>query len=440
MMQRADTSERQAPSKPHKPARTPRQNSHHTEKPRQERALKTCTQIAQAAIRVLAKQGLARVTHRSVATEAGVALAATTYHYATKSDIIRAASTAILQHYVDALERNAENYRQHPDHSPSFREFAWRLLRKLAGDDRMMMMAWQEISLDAVRGTDSLALMRGWHGEFDRLWTKIARATKTPNPESAARSGVDVFLGLLLMVCGLSLTPAEIDAVLVGSAEPSRCWARRPDGSPGHVASERTSRKAVETRGRLLDAAIEILITEGPAGIGYRAIAERAHLTVAAPAHYFPTTASLLEAAQRKLFEGSKARYRDMMHALRPAEAHIADLTAAIFIREATEYAKVNLANFAIWIEAGRRHQLAPMVWSVVEDQDVAWRRILTATPKARPPQPHDGILAEALFLGKLQRVLSTGSNTLALAQIRAEFARDLAAIEGGRFWAQPAG
>lgn len=439
-MQRADASDRLVRSKSDKAAETPRLKAQpqHAGKPQQERARKTCAQITQAAISVLAKHGLARVTHRSVAAEGGVALAATTYHYATKSDILRAASTAILQHYTDALERTAEHYRRDAGNAPPFREFVWRLLRKLARDDRLMMMAWQEISLDALRSSDSLTLMREWHDDFDRLWTKIAQATRAPDPKNAARSGIDTIQGLLLMVCGLSLTLAEIDAVLVGNAEATRRWARRPDGTSGQVGAKRRSRKAAETRERLLDAAIEILISEGPAAIGYRTIAERAHLTVAAPAHYFPTTASILEAAQRKLFEDSKLRYRDMMHAMHPGEADLADLTAAIFIREATEFAQVNIANFAIWIEAGRRHQLAPMVWSAVSDQEVAWRRVLAVARGGHTPQSRDGILAQALFLGKLQRILATGSDTKTLAHIRAEFARDLAAIEQGRFWAQP--
>lgn len=433
-MQRADVKDRPAPAKA---AKRRQAGSPQAAKQRQERARKTGARIAQAAIAVLAKQGLSRVTHRSVAIEAGVALAATTYYYATKSDIIRAASAAILQHYVDSFERTAERYRQNPGASPPFREFVWRQLRNVAVRDRMMMMAWQEISLDAVRGHDSLALMREWHGEINRLWIKIARAAKTPNPENTARSGVDLILGLLLMVCGLSLAPAEIDAVFAGNADPSRCWARLPEEAPRQAATGRSSRKADGTRERILDAAIEVLITEGPAAIGYRAIAERAHLTTTAPAYYFPTTAGLLEAAQRRLFEDSKARYRDMMHGARSAEANVADLTSAIFIREATEFAQVNLANFAIWVEAGRRPQLAPMVWSAVHDQDIAWRRHLTAARRGRQPLPRDGVLAQALFLGKLQRILSTGSDMTALAQIRTEFARDLGAIERGRFWAQ---
>jgi DNA-binding transcriptional regulator YbjK len=438
MMQRADAGDESGLSKPQEAAGAPAPPAkpRRTRKPRQERARKTCALIAQAAIGVLAKQGLARVTHRSVATEAGVALAATTYYYATKSDIIGAASSAILQHYVDTFERTAEKYRRNPSDAPPFREFVWRQLRKVARQDRMMMMAWQEISLDAVRGNDSLVLMRKWHGEIDSLWTRIARVTKTPNPKHTARSGVDLVLGLLLMVCALSLTPDEIDAVLVGNGEPSHHWARRPDGA-GQTEARHRSPKADGTRARLLDAAIEILIAEGPAAIGYRAIAERAGLTVTAPAYYFPTTAGIIEAAQRKLFADSKMRYSAMMHTLHPAESHIADLTATIFIREATEFAQVNLANRAIWIEAGRRPQLAPMVWSAIGDQDMAWRRALTASRGGRPPLPRDGILAQALFLGKLQRVLSTGSDMMVLARIRAEFARDLAAIVDGRFWAQ---
>ena len=104
-MQRADVKDRPAPAKA---AKRRQAGSPQAAKQRQERARKTGARIAQAAIAVLAKQGLSRVTHRSVATEAGVSLAATTDDYATKADIIRAASAALLQHYVDSFERTAE--------------------------------------------------------------------------------------------------------------------------------------------------------------------------------------------------------------------------------------------------------------------------------------------------------------------------------------------
>jgi DNA-binding transcriptional regulator YbjK len=47
--------------------------------------------IAAAAIRVVARDGIEGLTHRAVASEADVPLGSTTYHYADKDDLLRAA-------------------------------------------------------------------------------------------------------------------------------------------------------------------------------------------------------------------------------------------------------------------------------------------------------------------------------------------------------------
>ena len=49
--------------------------------------------------------------------------------------------------------------------------------------------------------------------------------------------------------------------------------------------------------------------------------------------------------------------------------------------------------------------------------------------------RPLDPLLAQAAFIGKMIRVLATGSATEDLALIRGELAHDLAALRAGRFW-----
>jgi AcrR family transcriptional regulator len=61
------------------------------------RAARTKARIADAVITVLAEAGSGRLTHRLVASTAGVSLAATTYHYATKRDMIAAAAAGHRQ-------------------------------------------------------------------------------------------------------------------------------------------------------------------------------------------------------------------------------------------------------------------------------------------------------------------------------------------------------
>src|SRR3954453_22350007 len=47
--------------------------------------------IVAATVRIVADEGVTAVTHRRVAAEAAVALSSTTWHFATKADILEAA-------------------------------------------------------------------------------------------------------------------------------------------------------------------------------------------------------------------------------------------------------------------------------------------------------------------------------------------------------------
>jgi DNA-binding transcriptional regulator YbjK len=47
--------------------------------------------IVRAAVRIVGREGVAAVTHRRLAAEADVSLSSTTWHFATKADILEAA-------------------------------------------------------------------------------------------------------------------------------------------------------------------------------------------------------------------------------------------------------------------------------------------------------------------------------------------------------------
>lgn len=62
-------------------------------------------EIAAATERVIAARGVEGLTHRAVAEEAGVPLGATTYHFATKDDLIEAALRRSVDRYARYLEQ-----------------------------------------------------------------------------------------------------------------------------------------------------------------------------------------------------------------------------------------------------------------------------------------------------------------------------------------------
>ncbi|WP_051898845.1 TetR/AcrR family transcriptional regulator [Sciscionella sediminilitoris] len=71
--------------------------------------------IARAAIAVIAKHGVADLTHRKVAAEAGVPLGSTTYHFATLDDLLELALLRATQDNVAQVERWAAGLGGYPD-------------------------------------------------------------------------------------------------------------------------------------------------------------------------------------------------------------------------------------------------------------------------------------------------------------------------------------
>ena len=156
-----------------------------------------------------------------------------------------------------------------------------------------------------------------------------------------------------------------------------------------------------------------------------------------AATYYYPSIESLLQAAQVRLFANSKSRYRLVMSGVDPGSIDVerlSDLTATVFVREATEFGRVSLADYPVRLEAARHPSLRPAVWSVVVDQQRAWSRLLR--PLTARDRPLDALLMQSLFVGKLVRLLAIGATTLDLSAIRGEFHQDLQAIARGQHWA----
>src|SRR5262245_34540578 len=174
-----------------------------TRAPKQERSAQRQKQIADAAIDVIARHGIASVTHRRVAESAGVSLAATTYYYKTKADIIAVASAQLLAAYVDAFRRVAERHEE--DAATSLRDLVIKVVTNATGTYRTGTLAWCEIILDGARHQETRSLARAWFTRLGEIWGGIARVVGADEPEEVARSAIDVVIGLLFIVIPLGL-------------------------------------------------------------------------------------------------------------------------------------------------------------------------------------------------------------------------------------------
>lgn len=394
-----------------------------------EQAARTKARIADAVVTVLAEAGSSRLTHRLVAAAAGVSLAATTYHYATKHDMVADASKRLLDDYVRSFQRAARR-QSRGGGAADLATFVTRLLTNAMGRHRRLALAWCEIILEAARSAEGHALADEWFGKLFEAWRDLAGVMYGGMSDDSIMSGIDTAIGLLFITLPLELTPDQLAAVFLHGGDPAHLWAPVPvEPLAGPAVQVRPTPKARETRARILQGAIDVLIAQGAGAVTYKAVAAESGLTIAAPAYHFGSIDGLLKAAEAEMFARSKDRYRDMATSAvgsGPPLDTLADLTAAVFVREVSQHGRAAIAIYSIGLESSRRLELRPAVWEVVADQAAAWKRRLEHL------YPHvaafDAMRMQAVFIGKQVRVLATGSQMAQLAQVRAAFRGEIAA------------
>ncbi|UZW56425.1 TetR family transcriptional regulator [Sphingobium sp. JS3065] len=399
---------------------------------KQDRSAARQSRITEGAIVAISRYGMGGVTHRRVASEAHVSLAATTYYYETKGDIIADASRTLLARYVDAFRRFASSLG--PDAQLSFRDFALKLVFNSAGKHKVETLAWCEILVNAARDESMRELAQVWFTTLDELWQNIASLLGVDDVQSAAVSAIDTVIGLLFIVTPLGLSEEEMRALLLtgslGSDHPSF------HVSESHVDVDVGGKKSDGTRERILNAAAELIVGEGIEALTFRNISERAGLTAAAPTYYFPSISALCNAAQARLFEMTRHRYRGDAgtgdHASLDKD-HLIDLLATVFLREATEFRDLSLACYPVYVQAHRDPTLRPGLWALNSENIDRWTKLLTnISPDATA---FDRWMLYAAFVGKLIRVLTTAPSTRELSKTRSEFAYEVCALVERRRW-----
>lgn len=397
--------------------------------PRQRRSETTRRKIVEAAIDTLTDKGVAGLTHRAVAARANVSLAATTYYYATRFDIVADASRHLLNSYLQDFRRFAA---RQPANPISFSDFISRLLHRAAGRDRRGVTAWCEIMLNAARHSELRPIAIQWYGHLAEAWRSIATALGDEHAATDIEQTMDTVCGLILIIVALRLSEDRISAILNEGLDP--LIAQHAD-SPGIPAFENSAQpgKGARTREAILSACIALFVSDGPSNLTHHAIAAKAGVSMGVPAYHFRSIDALIGEARTRLFQASKDRRRNVMLDFEPAtleRTELVDLTATIFIREATEFAGANLAILSIWIEAGRNPELRPAVCESIMEQDRTWKRMLSVlTGHVRSV---DTMLVQAFLTGNLFRMLTTGTPTSGLVRIRRDLDRKLGAIVTG--------
>lgn len=194
-------------------------------------------EIVEATERVIATRGIEGLTHRAVAEEAGVPLGATTYHFATKDDLIEAALKRAYDRYAATLEEWAA---QRPQLTTN--QLAVLLTDALMGcfgPHRDYEVVELELYVAAVRRP----ALRTIADQYTKTTTDLLLRYVDP---SAARTAAAVMNGLTLRGLATSEPPGrdEVEDILtrVLTPNPTLPGTRPPRPKPKPTTAEPTDK------------------------------------------------------------------------------------------------------------------------------------------------------------------------------------------------------
>jgi DNA-binding transcriptional regulator YbjK len=156
--------------------------------------------IVAATVRIVADDGVAAVTHRRVAAEAGVALSSTTWHFATKADILLAGLRWTARREVGRIAAIAERLE-----GARFDAAAW---GDALGDwvvdqvtrEREVAVALYRLQIELLGRPEARAIHEEWGEGLRALGDRVLADSETSTPDIDTRLVVATLDGLRLGV------------------------------------------------------------------------------------------------------------------------------------------------------------------------------------------------------------------------------------------------
>jgi TetR/AcrR family transcriptional regulator, regulator of biofilm formation and stress response len=155
--------------------------------------------IIEATIRLIGRAGVDGVTHRAVAQEAGVSLSSTTYHYASKDEIVSEALRRVAALEIERVARDAERLADgHPDVASIAHALGDWLAEQLEGARLLQVRAGYHLQLEVGNRPELREINHEWALAVYGLAERVLRAAGSPRPRTDARILVNAIDGLRL--------------------------------------------------------------------------------------------------------------------------------------------------------------------------------------------------------------------------------------------------
>ncbi|MGI8461718.1 MAG: TetR/AcrR family transcriptional regulator [Solirubrobacterales bacterium] len=166
--------------------------------------------ILGATVRVLGSRGLGAVTHRAVAEEAGVPLAATTYYFCSKDELLVEALKLLAGEQMARLGQRADELDPEQFRSPErLAEAMTEILIPSTEGERESLLASYEVYLEAARRPALRATAAHWIGAFNELAANVLAKAGAADPERQAPLLVAALDGILIHQMATGEGPGE---------------------------------------------------------------------------------------------------------------------------------------------------------------------------------------------------------------------------------------
>jgi TetR/AcrR family transcriptional regulator, regulator of biofilm formation and stress response len=160
--------------------------------------------IVAATVEIVARDGVAGVTHRRVAEQAGVSLSSTTWHYASKDDILDAAlrwtATREIERVGEMAERIAAASPGGFDAEAWARALADWVVEQARGPERSTTVALYRLQLETLGRPAAVEIHRQWGEGLSAIGTAVLDEAGSETPQRDTRLVVAALDGLRLSV------------------------------------------------------------------------------------------------------------------------------------------------------------------------------------------------------------------------------------------------
>jgi DNA-binding transcriptional regulator YbjK len=154
--------------------------------------------ILEAALQVVGEVGPDALTHRRVAEVAGVPLAATTYWFTSKADLLAETYRLAARREIDRVEALAEEAVAAGVAPEDVAPLLSRLAAAEVAAGRTGLIAAYALWIEAARRPELRGIERGWTEAYVSAVERVLRAAGAPSPALDARILVAALDGLVL--------------------------------------------------------------------------------------------------------------------------------------------------------------------------------------------------------------------------------------------------